>query len=101
VQDSKTGDIILKLVNYSKEVKSMNINLSAFKKFMQDAEQTVFADNSEAENTFDNPGVVVPVTATYRVSKRFDYMVPAMSLNVIRIKTNNKAVNTKRGSWTF
>ena len=40
VQDSKTGDIILKLVNFGTEIKTMKINLSGFKKINPDAEQT-------------------------------------------------------------
>ncbi|MGB3005780.1 MAG: alpha-L-arabinofuranosidase C-terminal domain-containing protein, partial [Chitinophagaceae bacterium] len=40
VQNSKTGDIILKLVNFGTETKTMQVNLSGFKKINPDAEQT-------------------------------------------------------------
>jgi len=42
---------------------------------------------SHAENTFDNPQNAVPVKSAFKVSKIFDYVAPAMSLRVIRIKT--------------
>jgi alpha-L-arabinofuranosidase len=86
VQDSKTGDIILKLVNYSKEPKSMNINLAAFKKFIPDAEQTILTGNADIENSFGKPDAITPASAIYKVSKHFNYAAPAMSLTVIRIK---------------
>jgi len=87
VQDSKTGDIILKLVNYAQSTKNVKVNLSGFKKIIPESEQTILTGKPDAENTFENAGNVVPVTATYQVSKSFDYPVPAMSLTVIRIKT--------------
>ena len=87
VQDSKTGDIILKLVNAGQEAKVMKINLGRFGKIMPDAEQTVLSGKADAENTFENPQNVVPVVTTVKVSKTFDYAAPAMSLTVIRIKT--------------
>jgi alpha-N-arabinofuranosidase len=89
VQDAKTGDVILKLVNYNAVSKSMNVNLAAFKKISATAEKTVLAGKAEAENTFDNKNAIVPVSTTFTASKRFDIEVPAMSLTVIRIKTRN------------
>jgi alpha-L-arabinofuranosidase len=87
VQDSKTGNIILKLVNAGKESKTMKINLSDFKNLISDAEQTVLTGDADAENTFENPQTVVPAVSTIKVSKGFDCLSPAMSLTVIRIKT--------------
>jgi alpha-N-arabinofuranosidase len=88
VQDSKTGDMILKLVNAGREAKTMNIDLSGFTKIIPVAEKTMLAGDAEAENTFENPSNIVPVVTTLRVSKTFDYAAPAVSLTVIRIKTN-------------
>lgn len=87
VQDSKTGDIILKLVNFGNMEKVMKINLSGFKKIYPNAELTVISGDEEGENTFENPDLIKPVSKTYNVSKEFSYSVPAMSLTVIRIKT--------------
>jgi alpha-L-arabinofuranosidase len=87
VQDNKTGDIILKLVNASMDKKSMSINLSGFKKVIPDADLTVLSGNANDENTFQNPQNVIPVKSTFKVSKNFKYEIAPMSLAVIRIKT--------------
>jgi alpha-L-arabinofuranosidase len=86
VQDSKTGDVILKMVNAGNEPKTMKINLSYFKNLVPDAEKTVLTGNADAENTFENPKNVVPLLSTFKVSSKFEYSAPAMSLTVIRIK---------------
>ncbi len=87
VQDSKTGELILKMVNAGKEAKKFSIDLSDFKSIIADAEQTVLAGNAEAENTFENPRNIVPVASVIKIGKAFDHIAPAMSLTVIRIKT--------------
>lgn len=87
VQDSKTGDIILKMVNYSNGSKLMRVNLSGFKTLAPNAEQTVLTGDAEAENTLENRNKVVPVKSTVKIKKSFEYLAPAMSLTVIRIKT--------------
>jgi alpha-L-arabinofuranosidase len=90
VQDSKNGDIILKLVNFGKAVKTMKIDLSGFGNLIPEAEQTVLAGDAESENTFENPKNVVPVISTVKIRNRFEYSAPAMSLIVIRIKLNDR-----------
>jgi alpha-L-arabinofuranosidase len=87
VQDSKTGDIILKMVNFGNESKPMKIDLKGFSNIASKAEQTVFTGDAEAENTLENPQTVVPAKSTVKIKKAFDYSAPAMSLTVIRIKT--------------
>jgi len=89
VQDSKTGDIILKLVNYNETANPMKINLSRFGKIAAEAEQTVLAGNPDDENTFTNTKNIVPASTVVKIKKAFDYSSPAMSLTVIRIKTKN------------
>ncbi len=87
VQDSKTGDIILKLVNYGNSVKPMKINLAKFGKIAAEGEQSVLAGSPDAENTFGNTQNILPVNSVIKIGKSLDYSVPAMSLTVIRIKT--------------
>ena len=87
VQDSKTGDIILKMVNFGSESKPMKIDLKGFSNITSKAEQTVLTGNAEAENTLENPQTVIPAKSTVKIKKVFDYSAPAMSLTVIRIKT--------------
>jgi alpha-N-arabinofuranosidase len=89
VHDSKTGDIILKMVNSGSNPKPMKINLSDFKNIVSDAEKIVLTGNADAENTFENPGKIVPVSSTTKISSKFEYSSPPMSLTVIRIKKSN------------
>ncbi|HSO86406.1 MAG TPA: alpha-L-arabinofuranosidase C-terminal domain-containing protein [Draconibacterium sp.] len=90
VQDSKTGDIILKMVNYSDTGKPMKVNLGKFGKIALKAEQTVLSGMPGDENTFENLQKVVPVTSAIEVAKSFEFTAPPMSLTVIRIKQNVK-----------
>ncbi|HEX5168946.1 MAG TPA: alpha-L-arabinofuranosidase C-terminal domain-containing protein [Cyclobacteriaceae bacterium] len=87
VQDSKTGDVILKLVNAGKESKTMKVKLTGFKKIASMAERTVLTGSAEAENTLENPQNIQPAKSAFKVGKTFDYATPAMSLTVIRIST--------------
>lgn len=87
LQDSKTGDIILKMVNYSDSDKSMKINLGKFGKIIPQAEQTLFRGRPDDENTFENLQKVFPVSSAVDIAKSFEYAAPPMSLTVIRIKS--------------
>jgi alpha-L-arabinofuranosidase len=87
VLDSKTGDVILKMVNFSLDAKSIKVNLSTFNNIIPEAEMEVLAGSADAENTFENLRNVVPVKSTFIARKTFEYNAPAMSLTVIRIKT--------------
>lgn len=87
VQDSKTGDVILKMVNFGSKAKSMKINLGGFKKVVSEAEKTVFSGDGNDENTFEDPQKVFPIKSSIKIQKVFEYSAPAMSLTVIRVKT--------------
>jgi len=89
VQDSKSGDIIVKLVNAGTEAKSMKVDLSRFKNMLPSAEITQLSGSADAENTFDNLQKVAPTKSAFTAKSKFDYETPAMSLTVIRVKTNN------------
>jgi len=90
VQDSKTGDIILKLVNYNESAKPMKVNLGRFGKIASEGEQTVLTGSRDAENTFTNTKNIVPTSSVVKISKSFEYSAPTMSLTVIRIKQKLK-----------
>lgn len=87
IRDSKTGDIILKLVNSGNEPKTMNMDLSTFKNLKEDAEKTILTGDAEAENTFENPHRVLPKTSSLKIKSLFEYEAPAQSLTVLRIQT--------------
>lgn len=86
VKDSKSGDVIVKMVNFSNVPKLMKVKLSTFSNLSSEADQSVLTGDPNAENTFENAQKVVPTTTSIKVKNNFDYSAPAMSLTVIRIK---------------
>ncbi|MDR1722566.1 MAG: hypothetical protein LBR84_01345 [Tannerella sp.] len=88
VQDTETGDIILKLVNISAESAKIDINLKSFKKINPVATLITLKGNKEAKNTREEPTNVVPQEQTLKVSENFNYELPPYSLSIIRIKTS-------------
>jgi alpha-L-arabinofuranosidase len=87
VQDSKTGDIILKLVNADNKTATMKIDLRNFKKINPAAVKTEISGSADAANSLEGKPAIVPVTSEFKIGKSFDYSVPPMSLTVIRVKT--------------
>ncbi|HEY3371114.1 MAG TPA: alpha-L-arabinofuranosidase C-terminal domain-containing protein [Prolixibacteraceae bacterium] len=87
VQDTRTGDLILKMVNYGLTSKPMKINLGKFGKITSQAEQVLLTGNPDTENSFENTHAIIPATSVIKISQSFDYQAPAMSLTVMRIKT--------------
>lgn len=94
VRDSKTGDVILKIVNTGSEERNAGINLSMFGSFQKTSNITLLTGDKDAKNMFETQQKILPQTNTFLVKKKFDYDAPAYSLTVIRIKTkllqNNK-----------
>lgn len=86
VLDSKTGDIILKLVNTGEKKGNFSINLSSFKNLSPKAEKTILTGHAEAENTLDHPNNITPILSTIKTEEKFTYSSPARSLTIIRIK---------------
>jgi alpha-L-arabinofuranosidase len=87
VQDSKTGDVILKLVNAGSQARIMEVDLNGFRKILSTAEKEVLTGAADAENTLESRQKIVPVKSTFKASKNFQYETQPMSLTVIRIKT--------------
>lgn len=86
VQDSATGDIILKIVNDGAASVKVQASLSQFGSFNKQAQLTVLSGKPDAKNSIDTPDLIVPVNATFKVSKVTEYVAPPYSLIVIRIK---------------
>ena len=79
VEDSRTDDVILKLVNLLPAEVNAAIDLSGFKISDSEAALSVLKGN---------PGdkTAKPVESKISVSEKIDYTLPAYSLSVIRIK---------------
>ncbi|MCB2379067.1 carbohydrate binding domain-containing protein [Hymenobacter sp. BT635] len=87
VADDKTGEIIVKLVNYSPEARPVTINLQGAKKLGKAGKATVLASNDlNAVNTLDQPLNVAPKDASFKVSSaNVTYTLAPHSFTVLRI----------------
>ncbi len=85
--NTKTGAIILKLVNAGKETRPAGINLRKFGNIATDAVRTTISGDAAAANSFEAAGNIVPVTTPFTAARQFSYNMPPMSLTVIEIKT--------------
>ncbi len=87
VRDSRSGDVIVKIVNTGSTEASVMIDLSTFASLTSSATLTVLAGKPDDKNTFEAPRSVVPVSSAMNVRKQTTYRVPAHSMSVIRIKS--------------
>ena len=78
--DSKSGDIILKLVNLLPVPVNAGININSDSEILPEALKTVLTGNPDDKEA-------VPVTSGTTVSNNFKYEMPGYSFTIIRIKT--------------
>jgi alpha-L-arabinofuranosidase len=90
VRNSKSGDVILKIVNGSAEPRRLKIALDGLANVERQASCSVLAGNADAVNDVEHPNTVVPQTTTVSVGQNFEHEVPASSLTVLRLKTGRK-----------
>jgi len=84
--DSKTGDIIVKLVNTGQEKKQIATDLTGFKCY-PDGVKILLSGAGDQQNSFSHPDAVKPDQLQIAISKKMSIELPPMSLVVIRIKT--------------
>jgi len=87
VQDSLTGDVIVKIVSRASAPVKARIDLSSIKNLGSKAIRTVLAGDPLAQNLFGEPAKVLPKTDEIHVTPSFEAGVPACSLTVLRIGT--------------
>ncbi|MCC9135606.1 alpha-L-arabinofuranosidase C-terminal domain-containing protein [Pontibacter silvestris] len=80
VQDTRSKDLIVKLVNLLPVDVNSALDLSAFNMAGKEATLTVLQGKPTDEN-------VMPKESTVQVSEKLKYQLPAYSFSVIRIKT--------------
>lgn len=90
VQDSRSGDLILKLVNTGDIEGHFQINLAAFQYLNPTASLTVLAGGGMEENTLESPNNIVPKTTDLLIGSVIEYTTPPMSLNCIRIQSQRR-----------
>ena len=84
--DKKTGEVIVKLVNPTDEDVNATIQLDGVRKVNPEAKLMRLAGERGAKNTVQKPDTVRTETTTLTVGKQFNYTLPAMSVQFIRVK---------------
>ena len=87
VRDTKSGDVILKLVNTATKATAVKVDLSGVAKVQPQATRIVLSGDPGAVNQFGKPELVTPKTDSFNVADTFDCDLPASSFTLIRIKT--------------
>lgn len=87
VQDSKTGDLILKLVNVDSAPLSVQVTFQGGLKIQSQATRAVLAGDPKGLNTFLSPRSIVPAKSEFTAGNSFGCETLPHSLTVIRVKT--------------
>jgi alpha-L-arabinofuranosidase len=86
VRDSKTGDIILKVVHAGPGNLQASVDLTGFGKLDTRVSRTVLMGARDDKNTEEAPDKVVPKEGMMEIKKKFVLDIPPYSLQVIRVK---------------
>lgn len=89
VKDSKSGDIILKLVSRADAPLLTQLDLTAAGTLDAKAVCTVLSGDLLAQNTFGAVPVILPQTSQIPAGNPFTYTVSAHSLSVIRLQPSH------------
>jgi len=87
VKDSPTGDIILKIVNAGQKEANAAIDIAELHVRDSHISFDLLKGSPGDKNSISNPENVKPVKSEMDISVLKDYIVPAYSLTVIRLKT--------------
>ncbi len=83
--DKSKDEVILKLVNPTEQDVEAAITLDGISGVAPSAQVTVLTGAKQAKNSIDEPQRVIPMTQTLDVARQFEYRLPAMSVQVIRV----------------
>lgn len=84
---SKSGEIIVKVVNGTNETKTTEISIEGVTQVNPKAETWTLSGDPDAENSLKEPHKVIPIKKTLsNAAPRFQYVFPPFSLTVFRFK---------------
>lgn len=86
VRDSRTGSVILKLVNPTDQAVTAEVNLTKAGKFKKQATITTLQGDPAARNHIADAPHITPQVTQENIKKQFSRELPAHSLIVIRTK---------------
>jgi alpha-L-arabinofuranosidase len=81
-----TGDLIIKLVNGSNESSNLSVNIQGAQFLPKEGMLITLTGDSLAENTQASPLNIKPANSLMTVGESFTWTVPAMSIQVLRVK---------------
>jgi alpha-N-arabinofuranosidase len=85
-KDSKSGAILIKLVNPQPAPQPLHLNIKGVAALKPTGTAITLAAAPEANNSIDNPTNVAPVTAEVSgIKPEFDYTLPADSVTVLQL----------------
>ena len=85
--DAKSGELIVKLVNFGEKDAPVNITLAEGSRYdWSKAKLTLLKGDALDENTKQEPEKVIPQTLPFTLSADGSYLAPANSLSIIRVK---------------
>lgn len=85
VRDSKSGDLILKIVNTGSDAVSLQLILEGAGKLPSHGAATIISGDPKAQNPIDAPPRLVTSLSQIPLSANASYQAPANSLTVIRV----------------
>jgi alpha-L-arabinofuranosidase len=88
-REEKTGDIIVKVANFSDRATETTLNLNGISRISPTATAITLTSGSPTdENTLEQPEKIFPVTKKVEgLGPTFRYTFPAYSVTVLRLKT--------------
>ena len=87
VKDSKTKEVIIKVVNTSAEMQDIIVDLKGSKVEQKGTLITLSSANLEDENTFSDPKKISPKESEYKLkSETAQLRLPAYSVNVLKLR---------------
>jgi alpha-L-arabinofuranosidase len=86
VRDSRSGDLIIKLVNASASPRTLRVDFAGEMQGAAEAVKTVLTGDPTVVNEPGGPEHLVPITSTMTVGPTFDDVVHPHSLTIIRIR---------------
>jgi alpha-L-arabinofuranosidase len=87
VKDSKTREVIIKVVNTSAAIQDIIVDLKGSKVEQKGTLITLSSANLEDENTFSDPKKISPKESEYKLkSERAQLRLPAYSVSVLKLR---------------
>jgi alpha-L-arabinofuranosidase len=85
-RDQSTGDVILKVVNFSADAQQLDVDLQGIGSHALSGTAEVISGQPSDVNTVAEPTKVVPKTTPLKVASHFTHEFPAYSVSVMRLK---------------